>query len=129
MARIINLSEFNNYRKTLSEIKIDEDVLSFENKEGDLVVMRPSEAKEVIREFFINELDLYLDDIVVNYKMKANTDVTLKLETFENRLNGFIEDKFNQISEKVIERVITRLVEVEVNKRVDEKLKKIKDKL
>jgi hypothetical protein len=124
MARIINLSEFNNYRKTLSEIKIDEDVLSFENKEGDLVVMRPSEAKEVIREFFINELDLYLNDIVVNYKMKANTDVTLKLETFENRLNGFIEDKFNQISEKVIERVITRLVEVEVNKRVDEKLKK-----
>ena len=124
MARIINLSEFNNYRKTLSEIKIDEDVLSFENKEGDLVVMRPSEAKEVIREFFINELDLYLDEIVVNYKMKANTDVTLKLETFENRLNGFIEDKFNQISEKVIERVITRLVEVEVNKRVDEKLKK-----
>jgi hypothetical protein len=126
MARIINLSEFNNYRKTLSEIKIDEDVLSFENKEGDLVVMRPSEAKEVIREFFINELDLYLNDIVVNYKMKANTDVTLKLETFENRLNGFIEDKFNQISEKVIERVITRLVEVEVNKRVDEKLKKNK---
>ena len=124
MGKIINLSEFNNYRKSLSEIKIDEDVLSFENKEGELVVMRPSEAKEVIREFFINELDLYLDEIVVNYKMKANTDVTLKLETFENRLNGFIEDKFNQISEKVIERVITRLVEVEVNKRVDEKLKK-----
>jgi hypothetical protein len=126
MGKIINLSEFNNYRKSLNEIKIDEDVLSFENKEGDLVVMRPSEAKEVIREFFINELDLYLDEIVVNYKMKANTDVTLKLETFENRLNGFIEDKFNQISEKVIERVITRLVEVEVNKRVDEKLKKNK---
>lgn len=126
MGKIINLSEFNNYRKTLSEIKIDEDVLSFENKEGELVVMRPSEAKDVIREFFINELDLYLDEIVVNYKMKANTDVTLKLETFENRLNGFIEDKFNQISEKVIERVITRLVEVEVNKRVDEKLKKNK---
>ena len=129
MGKIINLSEFNNYRKSLSEIKIDEDVLSFQNKEGDLVVMRPSEAKEVIREFFINELDLYLDDIVVNYKMKANTDVTLKLETFENRLNGFIEDKFNQISEKVIESVITRLVAEEVNKRVDEKLKKIKDRL
>lgn len=129
MGKIINLSEFNNYRKSLSEIKIDEDVLSFENKEGDLVVMRPSEAKDVIREFFVHELDLYLDDIVINYKMKANTDVTLKLEIFENRLNGFIEDKFNQISEKVIERVITRLVEVEVNKRVDEKLKKIKDRL
>jgi hypothetical protein len=129
MGKIINLSEFNNYRKSLSEIKIDEDVLSFENKEGDLVVMRPSEAKDVIREFFVHELDLYLDDIVINYKMKATTDVTLKLEIFENRLNGFIEDKFNQISEKVIERVITRLVEEEVNKRVDEKLKKIKDRL
>jgi hypothetical protein len=129
MGKIINLSEFNNYRKSLSEIKIDEDVLSFENKEGDLVVMRPSEAKDVIREFFVHELDLYLDDIVINYKMKANTDITLKLEIFENRLNGFIEDKFNQITEKVMERIITRLVEVEVNKRVDEKLKKIKDRL
>jgi hypothetical protein len=126
MAKIINLSEFNNYRKSLSEIKIDEDVLSFENKEGDLVVMRPSEAKDVIREFFVHELDLYLDDIVINYKMKATTDMASKLETFQNRLEVFLDNKFNQITEKVMERVITRLVEVEVNKRVDEKLKKNK---
>ena len=129
MGKIINIQDFNNYRKHLSDVKVDEDVLSFENKEGDLVVMRPSEAKEVIREFFINELDLYLDDVVINYKMKATTDMSSKLETFQYRLEVFLDDKFNQITEKVMERVITRLVEEEVNKRVDEKLKKIKDKL
>ncbi len=129
MGKIVNIQDFNNYRKHLSEVKLDEDVLSFENKEGELVVMRPSEAKDVIREFFVNELDLYLDDVVINYKMKATTDISSKLETFQHRLESFLDDKFNQITEKVMERVITRLVEVEVNKRVDEKLKKIKDKL
>ena len=129
MGKIVNIQDFNNYRKHLSEVKLDEDVLSFENKEGELVVMRPSEAKDVIREFFVHELDLYLDDVVINYKMKATTDISSKLETFQHRLESFLDDKFNQITEKVMERVITRLVEEEVNKRVDEKLKKIKYKL
>lgn len=129
MGKIVNIQDFNNYRKHLSEVKLDEDVLSFENKERELVVMRPSEAKDVIREFFVHELDLYLDDVVINYKMKATTDISSKLETFQHRLESFLDDKFNQITEKVMERVITRLVEEEVNKRVDEKLKKIKYKL
>ena len=129
MGKIINIKDWNADRKKLSELHVDENVLSFENKYGELVVIKPNEVKKVIKDYIIDELDLFADDEVVNLKVKVVTNVSTRLEEFEQRMQQHINEKIDALTEKIIQKILGRVVEDEVNKLLDEKLKKIKEKL
>ena len=120
MGRIFNLKDWNEARRKLSGINIDN---------GDLVVVSPIETKAVIKEFLSEELDLYADEDIINYKFKITTDINTRLNEFETRLESHISEKIDALSEKIISRIISRVIEEEVNKKVEEKLKKIKELL
>jgi hypothetical protein len=129
MGKLINLQDWNADRKKLSDLHVDEDVLSFENKHGDLVVIKPNEVKKVIKEYVVDELDLFADDEIVNLKFKVVSNVSARLEEFEERMLLHINEKIDALTEKIIQKILGRVVEDEVNKLVDEKLKQIKEML
>jgi Ni,Fe-hydrogenase maturation factor len=129
MARIYNLSDYNQTRKRLAELNIDEDAISFEDKKGDLIVVKPKEIKEVIREYFNEEMELYTDETIINHKFQVITNVNKKMDEFEHKMEQHINDKIDSLTERIMETIISRVIEDEVTKRVDIKLKHIKDAL
>ena len=129
MARIYNLSDYNDSRRRQAEISVDEDTISFENKKGDLIVVKPKEIKEVIKDYFNEELELYTDEVIMNSKFEVVTNVSKKMETFERRMEQHINDKIDSLTERIMEAILSRVIEDEVTKRVDNKLKQIKDML
>lgn len=129
MARIYNLSDYNDSRRRQAEISVDEDTISFENKKGDLIVVKPKEIKEVIKDYFNEELELYTDEVIMNSKFEVVTNVSKKMEIFERRMEQHINDKIDSLTERIMEAILSRVIEDEVTKRVDEKLKQIKDML
>jgi hypothetical protein len=129
MGRIINLKDWNANREKQSESHVDFDTLTFENKDGDLVVIKPNEVKKVIKSYLVDELDLFADDEVVNLKVKVVSNVSARLEEFEERIQQHIDEKIDALTEKIIQKILGRVIEDEVNKLVDEKLKQIKEML
>jgi hypothetical protein len=129
MARIFNLSDYNDSRRRQAIVDEYEDTVSFENKKGDLIVVKPKEIKEVIKEYFNEELELYTDESIINSKFQVVTNVSKKMEEFERKMEQHINDKIDSLTERIMEAILSRVIEDEVTKRVDKKLKQIKDAL
>ena len=117
MAQLHNLKEFNNSRRDN-----DFETLKFENKNGDVMVVKPQEVRDVLKDFITSEINTLGDDIKSNIKDKLD----FKIKQVEYNLNDHIEEKVLKLTEKILEKTIDRVIEDEVNRRVLEKLEKIK---
>ena len=145
MAKIIDLPRFNSDRieytsprsyidgdgvitnlNTSATIQIgssnDYNTLRFENKNGDKIVITPLELKEHISEYITNEINLYADESVIEYREKLQRRLDVQMSNIECHIN----DKINKITEDIISTTTSRLINEEVNRRVDEKLRKIR---
>ena len=142
MAKIIDLPKFNSDRieYTSPRTYIDgsgvvsnlnsgtihiggsSNALQFENKNGDNIVITPIELKEHITEFLSNEVNLYADETIREYREQLKRRLDVQMSSIEAHLN----DKINKITQDIISTTTSRLINEEVNKRVDEKLKKIR---
>ena len=97
-------------------------ILQFENKNGDNIVITPLELKEHISEFITNEINLYADESVKLYKEGLERRLDVQMSKIEEHLN----DKIIKMTQEIISTTTSRLIQEEVNRRVDEKLRKIK---
>ena len=129
MAKIIDLQAYNSIRgsdtliSTNGEIHSSiSNVLKFENKNGDNIVITPTELKEYITDYLTREVDLYADDTVKQYREQLQRRFDVQISNLE----GHINDKINKMTEDIISTTTSRLINEEVNKRVDEKLRKIR---
>lgn len=145
MAKIIDLPRFNSDRieytsprsyidvggvitnlNTSATIQIgssnDYNTLQFENKNGDNIVITPLELKEHISDFLTREINLYADESVIEYREKLQRRLDVQMSNIECHIN----DKINKITEDIISTTTSRLINEEVNRRVDEKLRKIR---
>lgn len=145
MAKIIDLPRFNSDRieytsprsyidgdgvitnlNTSATIQIgssnDYNTLRFENKNGDKIVITPLELKEHISDFLTREINLYADESVIEYREKLQRRLDVQMSNIECHIN----DKINKITEDIISTTTSRLINEEVNRRVDEKLRKIR---
>jgi hypothetical protein len=120
MARINDIQRYNQSRKDSTRDNPDFETLRFENKNGDVMVVKPQEVREVLHDFIDSEIG-FLGDAMKN-QIKERLD--FKLKQIEYSLNDHIEEKINKLTEKILERTIDRIVEEEVNRRVLEKIKK-----
>jgi len=96
--------------------------LQFENKNGDNIVITPLELKEHISEFITNEINLYADESVKLYKEGLEGRLDVQMSRIEEHLN----DKIIKMTQEIISTTTSRLIQEEVNRRVDEKLRKIR---
>jgi hypothetical protein len=130
MAKIINLQDYNTNRSNnkISHINTDftltgyPKTFRFENKDGDDIVITPLELKNYVSDFFTREINLHADETVKKY----GEQLERRLEVQISNLEGHINDKINKMTEDIISSTTSRLINEEVNRRVDEKLRKIR---
>lgn len=129
MTKIIDLQAYNSIIgsdtliSTNGEIHSSiSNVLKFENKNGDNIVITPTELREYITDYLTREVDLYADDTVKQYREQLQRRLDVQMSNIE----GHINDKINKMTENIISTTTSRLINEEVNKRVDEKLRKIR---
>jgi hypothetical protein len=131
MARIYNLKDYNTNRKeeTFFEDGGDGDfeALKFENKQGDIMVVRPQEVKDVLKDYIKFQINEIADDITTNFGSKIKERLEFRLKQFEIGLMKHVDDKINKITEKVVENTMNRIIQNEVDRRINEKLKKLKE--
>jgi hypothetical protein len=122
MARISDIQRYNNTRKDATRDKADFETLRFENENGEVMVVKPHEVRDVLHDFIESEIGS-LGDAMKN-QIKDKLD--FKLKQIEISLNQHINEKILNITEKILEKTIDRVVETEINRRVQQKLEKIK---
>jgi len=120
MAALPNLNSYNNDRKELMKIRTAND---------ETILFTKSEAREALVKYITDELDMFANDLGTNVKTELGTRIMFKLTTFEHEMVRHIDNKFDTITEKIVDLILNRKIEEEVNKRVEQKLKKIKDSL
>jgi len=120
MARISDIHRYNQTRKDTSRDKADFETLKFENKNGEVIVVKPHEVRDVLNDFIESEFGSMSD----NMKNQIKERLEFKLKQIEYSLKEHIEDKINKLTEKILEKTIDRIVEEEINRRVLEKIKK-----
>lgn len=137
MAKIIDLNTYNTIRG--SGVILNQNYLSdsttgisvnnlvgntfkFENKNGDEIVITPLELKEHISEFITREINIYTDENVNEYKDQLSRRLDVQMSIIEEHLNN----KIIKMTQDIISKTTSRLMQEEVNRRVDEKLRKIR---
>lgn len=120
MARISDIQKYNKARKDSTRDKADFETLRFKNEEGEIMVVKPQEVRDVLHDFIESEIG-FLGDAMKN---QIKERLEFKIKQIEYSLNEHIEDKIIKLTEKILEKTIDRIVEEEVNRRVLEKIKK-----
>ena len=118
MAHINNITSFNDNRREINKIKTLND---------EIILFTKEEAKEALRKYIVEELDLIGDELAKNYKDKIETRLNFKLRGIENTLKEFINNKVEKITERIVEKNINRVIDTEVDRRVELKLKELKN--
>lgn len=116
---VVSISDTGNISNSFGSIS---NTFKFENKDGDKIVITPLELKEHIFDFITNEVDLYADETIKLYtnQLKGRLDVQI------SKIEEHINNKINKMTEDIISTTTNRLIQEEVNRRVDEKLRKIR---
>jgi hypothetical protein len=130
MAKIINLEDYNTNRSNNKITHINTDftltgypkTFRFENKDGDDIVITPLELKNYVSEFLTREINLYANETVKKYRNQLERNLDVQMSNIE----GHINDKIIKMTEEIISTTTSRLINEEVNRRVDEKMKKIR---
>jgi len=120
MARLANLETFNNNRKDLMKIK---------NASDEAILMTAEDLKAVMIDYLKTEMDFFADGITKQDKVKLQERLDFKLKQIETGMLRHIDDKLNGITEKIVSNFTNRIIEAEVERRVEAKLQKIKNSL
>jgi hypothetical protein len=103
--------------------------ITFENKNGDVMVFTPAEARYALKAYIDEELNLYADATVLDYKTRLEERINFKIKQLEISLVDHVNSKVDVIVEKILASTVNRVFEEEVNKRLNVKLEKIKNSL
>jgi flagellar biosynthesis/type III secretory pathway protein FliH len=87
--------------------------------------MSKTELREVLIDYIDKELDLISSGVTRRRVNEIIEDVDKRLNKFEITLEKHINDKINEITERVIEKSTTNLIEERVNQRLMEKIKSL----
>jgi ABC-type sulfate transport system substrate-binding protein len=106
--------------RTLSE----GDLINLKDKDDNFLVITKIETKNVIREFIKDEFDFLTNKVVINQSKEIEKDVNRRIEAIEKSVSAYIDYKFDKLSEKICELLLTRKFDEEVDRKVKERLNK-----
>jgi len=105
-----------------------DDLLSIRDKDDNYLVATKIETKNIIKEFIKDEFDFLTDNIVVNQtkqiEKEIQQNINARIITIEKSVSAYIDYKFDQLSEKICDLLITRKFTEEVDRKVKERLNK-----
>jgi len=117
MGRLPNLGVINYERSKAIRIQ---------DRVGDAIVVEKEEITEFLKNIIIEEIDLFSTSSVKARTAELENRVSFKLKTLEHSLVELINDRVDKITEKIVELTLSRIIEAEVDKRVSERIEKIK---
>ena len=123
MTKIPNLNDYN------SPLNARREMLKVKNLNDEILLFSKEEAREALNSYIHDELAFYSDELTKQRKIDLESRINFKLKQIENAMVNHIDDKVNKITERIIELTTTRIFEEEVEKRLELRLKKIKDSL
>lgn len=117
MANTIMRGDYNSGRYEALKIKTAND---------ETVLLSSDDLKAVMVSYLKDELNFFADGIAKEDKLKIQERVNFKLKQIETSMIKHIDDKINGITETIISNCTTRIIDGEVNRRVEEKIDKLK---
>lgn len=121
MAKITNIVGFNADRLLENNERI-----KIKNVNDETILMTADDLKAVMVSYLREEMDFFANGISKQDKIKLQERLNFKLKQFEIAMIRHIDDKLNDITEKIVSTCTDRIINEEVEKRVEEKLNKIK---
>ena len=115
MANLPNIKAFNEERRELMKIK---------NLNDEVILFTKQEAKDALVSYIGIELNL-----IKEVEDEVRSIVDIQLSIIAKRIEKHISDKMNDLTEKIVEASLTRVIEAEIIRRVDERINKIKNGL
>jgi hypothetical protein len=98
------------------------DILSIDA--NNTILTTKIEMRNFIREFVKSEVANFPDNFLLNQKSELQTLIEQKFLVIEKSIDAFIEYKFDKLSEKICEILITRKFNEEVEKKAQELITK-----
>jgi len=125
MARINDLSRYNTLRVNDTFSPFEEKTISFENHQGETMLITPIELKEELNKFIDLQFASMTSEDLERKKEYIKRELDRQLNNFEVSLRQHVEDKINKITQNVIESVTSRVFEDKVKQEVKQRLKKL----
>lgn len=120
MGRIVNLHEWNAERHKAIKIQTAVD---------ESIVFTTEELRETLKHLLIEELSWLANEYTTERKMELEGRINFKLKQIENSLINLVNERVDKITERIVTLTIGRIVEEEINKRLEIKLNKLKESL
>ena len=127
MARISDLSSYNDLRINDKWLPFEKKTISFENEKGDTMVITPIELKEELNKFIDLHFSSMTTEDLERKKKYLKRELDKKLNEFELSLRQHVDNKINKITQEVIESIMSRTFEERVKQEVKKRLKKLLD--
>lgn len=120
MALLHNIVEYNSKRQDLVKLKITAD---------ETILFTKEELREALIKYIDDELSFFVTGISAKRKKELEDRLNNKLVGMEKSLTSYINDRFDVITERIVDQTIGRKIEEEVTKRLNAKLEKIKNSI
>jgi hypothetical protein len=117
MARLPSVNIFNEERVKAIKIKTIVD---------DAMILTVDETRECLRNYIKDELGYFAEDMSRARSLEIEERLNFKLKQIENSMIRHIDEKINKITERIVELSISRVIEQEVETRLNKKLDKIR---
>jgi len=102
---------------------INRDVLEIRGPNNDVFLVTKSEADNVIDEYINSRFKVWLKAELNKVESDTVPIVANRMKDMEGRLLAYIEHRFDSMAQSILEKVITRRFNEEVEARVTKKLK------
>jgi len=126
MAQLPRIGEYNRFRQHRHELA---DMVKIDMESDEVVYVHKTEIKTLLLEYIENDLDYFSKNASDNIKNEFRERLDTKLKDIESSLNSEINKQFDRLAERIVTATTNRIIEAEVNRRVDEKLQKLKELL
>ena len=93
------------------------------NEDDEVHILTEQETRSIIKEMIYKEIDFHSSEVIEKFKEKSEENLSAGFWHVDEELNKFINRKFDALSDKIVDMLITRKFNEEVEKRVNEKLK------
>lgn len=98
------------------------ETLSLTSSDGRQILVTTKEAKEEIKDYIHKELNSFTTEVIFNKEQELKQELETRFNKMERLLLALLDHKWDQLAEKIVDKLITRKFNEEVERRVTEKL-------
>lgn len=104
------------------------DLIQVDRTKGDVFVITTQAAKNIIQEFIRSQMEFFSYEVSKEQRYILEKRIDEQMNKLNSSLTNLINDKFDKLSESIVEKIITRRFNEEVERMVNRKINDINKK-